>query len=157
MREMFVLMSLCLCLSAQELKVVAQSFESDETKGITTFKGNVQMKKGVDELNASKIIIYTTKIREPKKFVAQGNVSFYIHTENNDSYTGVAGKVEYTPKSKEYTFYKNVHLLQLNEHKEIHGEKVMVNLVDGKALAQGKKSEPVIMIFKIDSNISGLR
>jgi len=152
-----LLLLLSFSLMAEELKVVAQSFESDESKGFTTFKGDVHIKKGQDELNASQVIIYTDKDREPSKFVADGNVSFVITTENNDSYVGVAGKVVYLPKKKEYEFFKDVHLRQINEHKEINGEKVMVNLVDGKAFAEGKKNEPVIMIFKIDTNTSGLR
>ncbi|MBU0632402.1 lipopolysaccharide transport periplasmic protein LptA [bacterium] len=136
-------------LFGNELKVTADSFDGDEKKGIAIFKGDVKIKRGVDELNASKVTIYTDVKHDPTKMIAEGDVSFFVTTENNSTYVGKAQKTIYLPKIKEYRFYTNVHLRQLNEKKQIDGDKVILNTINGKAVAQGAKKEPVIMIFNI--------
>ena len=142
-------------LMSNELKVIANTFDGDEKKGIAIFMGDVKITKGSDELNASKVTIYTDQKHDPIKMIAEGNVSFFIKTENKSEYSGEAQKTIYLPKMKEYQFYTNVHLRQLNEHKQIDGDKVILNSITGKAIAQGAKKEPVIMIFHIqDQNES---
>ena len=136
-------------LTAQELKIKASQFDADEKKGISIFKGNVNVIKNKDELNATKVTVYTNKKHEPTKLKAKGDVSFTITTKNGSLYKGTAQEVTYLPKKKEYHFFKNVHLNQVDEKKEIIGEEVILNIIEGKAYAKGLKSEPVIMIFNI--------
>ncbi|MDQ7042327.1 MAG: lipopolysaccharide transport periplasmic protein LptA [Sulfurimonas sp.] len=140
-------------LLAQELKVVADSFNTDQEKGISTFEGNVNIVKKNDELNASKVTIYTDDKNQPTKFVAQDNVSFKILTKEGAKYRGTAGKVIYLPVKNEYYFYRNVYLQQIDDTKEIRGDEVVLNVVTGKAHAKGLKEEPVIMIFNIADDI----
>ena len=149
--KFLILLTLLLssALISQELKVKANQFNGDEKKGISVFKGDVNVIKGSDELNASKVTIYTDKQHQPTKFIAIGNVSFNIVTEKGSVYKGVSQKAIYFPKKKEYHFFKNVHLTQVNEKKEILGEEVILKVVEGKAYAKGIESEPVIMIFDI--------
>jgi lipopolysaccharide export system protein LptA len=146
----FLLCSLTSSLYAEALKIKANSFSSDQNTGISVFKGNVNIVKSNDELNASEVTIFVDKKRNPTKFVAVGNVSFAIETKNGAKYRGVAGRTIYFPKKKEYYFYDNVHLRQLNEKNEILGDEVVLKTIDGKAYAKGLKKEPVIMIFNID-------
>jgi len=148
----FILFTLIGITSAEELKIKANSFTSDQNTGISVFSGNVNMKKTNDELNASKVTIYINKKRKPTKFIAVGNVSFVIATKEGSKYKGVAQKVIYYPKKKEYYFYENVHLKQLNAKKEIMGDEVVLKTIDGKAYAKGLKKEPVIMIFNIEED-----
>ena len=136
-------------LLAKELKIVADKFSADEIKGISIFTGNVKIKKYHDELNATKVTIYTDKSNKPTKFVAIGDVSFKVETQALAQYKGVAQKVIYLPLKKEYRFYGDVHLKQINERKEILGDEVTLNTIDGKANAKGLKKAPVIMIFDI--------
>ncbi|MDF1883796.1 lipopolysaccharide transport periplasmic protein LptA [Sulfurimonas sp. SAG-AH-194-C21] len=136
-------------LFSQELKVIADAFETDQAKGFSTFEGHVNIIKKSDELNASKLTIYTDEKNQPTKFIALGNVSFKIQTKEGARYTGTAGKVIYLPKESEYHFYKNVYLKQVDEKKEIQGDEVILNTVNGKAHAKGLHKEPVIMIFNI--------
>jgi len=136
-------------LLAQELQIKANTFKADEKKGISIFQGDVNILKKNDELNASKVIIYTDKKNQPTKFMASGNVSFKIQTKQGSKYEGTANKVIYIPLKKEYYFYENVHLKQIDEKKEILGDEVILNTTDGKAYAKGLKKEPVIMIFNI--------
>ena len=141
---------LLITAEAEQLKIIAKSFEGDEKKGITVFRGDVKIKKGSDELNASTVTVYTNAKRKPTKFIAKGNVSFYIKTENNTEYRGRSEKAIFVPAQKEYHFYKNVHIEQLNEKKEINGEEVVISTVAGKARAKGGNTKPVIMTFEIE-------
>jgi len=132
-----------------ELKIKADSFSADQSKGISIFTGNVKIVKSYDELNASKVTIYTDKKNQPLKFIASGNVSFKIETKDKAQYAGSANKVIYKPVKKEYYFYENVLLKQVNETKEIKGDEVILNTNSGKAYAKGLEKKPVIMIFDI--------
>jgi lipopolysaccharide export system protein LptA len=145
----FYFLFFVITLSAQELRVKANKFSADENKGISIFEGNVNIKKSSDELNASKVIIYTNKKHKPTKYVADGKVSFYIKTKNGSIYKGHAQKVIFKPKEKEYYFYKDVYLSQVDDTKVIIGDEVVLKVEKGKAYATGKKKEPVIMIFNI--------
>ena len=139
-------------LVSEELKITAKEFKTDEKSGITTLSGDVNIIKSSDEINASNIIIYTNEKREPTKFIAQGSVSFFIKTDDNDTYKGVAGKVVYLPIQKEYQFFKDVHLEQVNDKKIIIGEEVILKTTDGDAYAKGANKEPIIMIFNMPKN-----
>lgn len=149
---LILLITFCSNVFSQELQVQAESFHADEKKGISIFQGNVNIIKGSDELNASKVTIYTDKKNQPTKFIMEGKSSFTITTKEKSVYTGKAHKVVYIPKTKEYHFYKNVHLRQLDEKKEIMGEEVVLKTIDGEAYAKGATSEPVIMIFNLPKN-----
>ena len=138
-----------LMLNAQELKIKANKFHTDEKTGISTFEGNVDITKGKDRIKASSVTIFIDKEHQPTKFIATGGVSFSITTKKKSVYTGKAGRVIYIPKKKEYLFFHNVHLKQIDEKKEIIGEEVVLKTIEGKAYAKGVKDKPVIMIFKL--------
>lgn len=151
MKHLYLLPFLLLVsLQAEQLKVVANSFNGDEKTGITVFKGNVKIVKGSDELNASAVSIYTDANRKPIRYEAKGNVSFYIKTDKKSIYTGKAGKAVFVPAKREYHFYENVHIKQLDEKKEINGEEVVISTDEGKARAKGGETKPVIMTFEIE-------
>lgn len=134
-------------LLSKELKITSDAFSADENKGVSIFQGNVNIVKHMDELNASEVTIYTNKQNKPTKFIAIGDVSFVIETKQGAKYSGVANKAIYLPIKKEYHFFQNVHLKQLNEKKEIQGDEVVLQTTDGKAYAKGIVKKPVIMIF----------
>ncbi len=138
-------------LVGEQVKIIADKFDGNEKKGITIFEGNVKITKGNDELNASKVTVFTDKNRTPYRYEAEGDVSFYIDlVENNATYKGDAGKVIYFPLKKKYQFYTNVHLYQLGTKRKIFGEEVKLNALDGNAQAIGKEKAPVIMIFNVE-------
>jgi lipopolysaccharide export system protein LptA len=136
-------------LISQELKIKADQFDADEKTGISVFRGKVNIIKGNDELNATKVTVYTDVKHQPTKYIAEGDVSFNIETKKGSLYQGVAGKVIYQPTIKEYYFFRDVHLKQVDEKKEIIGDEVVLKTIEGKAYARGAKKEPVIMIFKM--------
>ena len=66
MKKITTILMLCtLSLLAEQVKITADAFEGNEKKGITTFIGNVKIKKGNDELNASRVTVLTDKDRSP--------------------------------------------------------------------------------------------
>ena len=152
MKKILIILSICaMTLVGEQVKIVAEQFDGNEKKGITVFKGNVKITKGSDELNASKVTVYTDKNRNPYRYEAEGDVSFYIDLEeNNATYKGDAGKVIYFPNKKKYQFYTNVHLYQLGTNRKIFGEEVKLDAKDGNAQAIGKEKAPVIMIFNVE-------
>lgn len=145
----FCVLFLASGLMSQELQVKADKFNGDEKTGVSVFEGSVNIIKVNDELNASKVTIFTDPQHQPTKFVAEGKASFVIHAEKGALYRGKAEKVVYFPDKKEYHFFKNVHLTQVDEKKEILGDEVILKTIEGKAYAKGASKEPVVMIFKM--------
>lgn len=150
-RKILFLLSLSIfAASAEELKVISDSFKGDQQKGISVFAGNVKVTKGRDELNASKVTIYTDKSKKPVKYVAEGDVSFTIVTELGEIYRGKSQSAVYLPRESEYQFYKKVDLIRLDDYRRVKGDKVVVNTTKGEAAAESAQDEPVIMIFTLD-------
>ena len=149
--KLFYFLSFFLFVSAEaeQLKIVAKSFEGNENRGITVFRGDVRITKGPDELNASRVTVYTDVKRKPTKYEAEGKVSFFIRTEGRSIYRGKAERAVFIPSKKEYHFFKNVHIEQIDEKKEIIGEEVVVNTAEGTAHAKGGDTTPVMMTFEI--------
>ncbi len=152
MKKILTILSVCtVMLIGEQVKIIADKFDGNEKKGITVFQGHVKITKGNDELNASKVTVFTDKNRSPYRYEAEGEVSFYIDLkENNATYKGDAGKVIYFPNKKKYQFYKNVHLYQLGTDRKIFGEEVKLDALDGNAQAIGKEKAPVIIIFNVE-------
>lgn len=148
-KTIFLTIFLTATLFSQELKVKAKLFNADQKTGVSVFEGDVNIIRGNDELNASTVTIHTNEKQEPTKFIAEGDASFKIKTLEGALYEGKAQKVIYLPIEKEYHFFKEVHLKQINEKKEIIGEEVILKTIEGKAYAKGAEKEPVIMIFNM--------
>lgn len=140
--------------SAEELKVISDTFKGDQQKGVSVFTGHVKVTKGFDELNASKVTIYTDKDNKPVKYFAEGDVSFYILTEKQEKYKGKSQTAIYLPDEGEYQFYTKVDLLRLDDYRRVKGDKVIVNSIQGNASAESTKNEPVIMTFTLEDKKS---
>lgn len=149
MRKILVTLFLAssLLINAEELKVLSDNFKGDQPKGLSIFTGNVIVTKGKDELNASKVTIFTDADRKPTKYIAEGDVSFYIVTENNEKYRGKSQRAIYLPNESEYQFYTKVDLIRIDDYRRVKGDKVVVNEIRGFANADSSGSEPVLMIF----------
>lgn len=150
MKQILILLIVSLSIFANELKIKANSFEADQKKGLSIFSGDVNIVKENDEINASKITVYTDSQNKPTKYIAKGDVTFNITTEEGAKYSGKSQKVIYIPSSKEYYFYDDVHIRQIGEKNEIIGDEVVIKTVEGKANAKSNTNKPVIMIFDVE-------
>lgn len=146
----FIIMLLQVFLTAGDLQIQAMKFYGDEQAGLSVFSGDVKIKKGMDELNASKVSVYIDTKKKPTKFVAEGNVSFNLYTEDGANYKGRSQKAIYLPNEKTYNFYTDVYLQQTGDTKQIQGDLVILKLLENKAYAKGATKKPVVMTFEID-------
>lgn len=150
LHKLFLLISITFTLSwSEELKVISDNFKGDQQKGVSVFTGKVKVTKGFDELNASKVTIYTNSDNKPTKYLAEGDVTFYIVTEMNEKYRGKSQRAIYLPDANEYQFFQKVDLIRLDDYRRVKGDKVIVNTVLGDASAESANQEPVIMTFTL--------
>ncbi|MDD2780521.1 lipopolysaccharide transport periplasmic protein LptA [Sulfuricurvum sp.] len=154
-RFLLILSSVMVCLaSSEELKVISDNFKGDQRQGVSVFNGNVKVTKGKDELNATKVTIYTDKENKPTKYLAEGDVSFYIVTEMNEKYKGKSQTAIFLPNENEYQFFTKVDLIRMDDYRRVKGDKVVVNTIHGHASAESANNEPVIMTFTIQDKKS---
>ena len=154
-RFLLILTSVMTCLaSSEELKVISDNFKGDQRQGVSVFNGNVKVTKGKDELNASKVTIYTDKENKPTKYLAEGDVTFYIVTEMNEQYKGKSQKAIFLPNENEYQFFTKVDLIRIDDYRRVKGDKVVVNTIHGHASAESANNEPVVMTFTIQDKKS---
>ena len=139
--------------AGEDVVITSDRFEADESSRVTRFLGHVWMKKGSDELNATKVTVYFDDKRKPKRYEAVGKVSFVIHMkENGQWYTGKSERLVYRPKGQVYELYGHVVLKEPARDRTVTGEKVIVEKLSGKALVEGQGDRPVKFIFRVEEN-----
>ncbi len=142
-------------LAAENVEITADHFEASQTKKVTEFRGNVHMKKGSDELNASKVIVYFDDERRPLRYEAIGESSFIIHMRSGQYYVGRADRLVYWPGRELYELFGNVVLKEPKLERTILGEKVLVEKSTGRANVEGETGKPVKFIFKVEESDAG--
>ena len=138
---------------SERVEITSDRFDADERTLVTRFLGHVHMKKGLDELNATKVVVYFDAKRKPKRYEATGKTSFVIHMKNEGQfYVGKAGKLVYIPSTQRYELYGAVVLKEPKLGRTVTGEKVIVDKTDGRALVEGGGDKPVKFIFRVEEN-----
>lgn len=148
------LCSAFLFAQTETLVIDADNFQGDDKKGISTFTGNVKIKKGQDKLNANKVDIFfvtdkKTNNRTPQKYEATGKADFEIFS-NNKHYIGSGDKVVYIPQNDEYTIIGNGYLEEKVENRKVYGDEIYVNQLSGEAKVKGNENKPVRFIINVD-------
>lgn len=141
--------------SSEKLIIDAKNFETDDSKGISIFTGNVKLKMAKDRLNSDKLEVFMKpnakgKNLEPLKYIATGNVSFTIFS-NGKHYNGKGNKVIYDPTKLEYTVLGKGYLNEVTEDRKLYGEKIFINQETGNAKVSGTDNKPVRFILNIDN------
>lgn len=154
MKLLTILSLLSLTLFAEQLQIVADSFERNQQKKFSSFTGHVTIKKGSDELKASQVFVYVGDDNSPIKYEASGDVSFIVTTENNATYMGRSQRLIFLPLKKEYQFYKKVFIREKQSSRTLSGEKIVLNMTTGNAKIAGEKKVPVRVTFEIDDKNS---
>ncbi|MEA1915567.1 MAG: LptA/OstA family protein [Campylobacterota bacterium] len=153
----FLLMLMVSGLNAQnQLIIDAVEFENDDTKGITTFKGNVNIKRIKDVIKCNKMVLYTkpntsgkSKNKQIEKMVATGNVRFTLYMKEK-VYTGHGNKVIYEPQKLKYKIIGNGYLEELKDNTKIYGDTIYLDQKTGYAHIEGNEKKPVRFIMNID-------
>lgn len=160
MKIIFTLLASFILLFANDnndkLIIDSNNFESDDSKGVAVFTGNVKMLRAKDRLNADKVTVYLKNVtkqnkkKEATKYVATGNVSFEVVTQLKH-YEGKGDKVIYLPKKQQYEIIGNGYLKDLTEDKTLMGENIFINQTTGNATVKGSKDKPVRFILNIQN------
>ena len=145
--------------ATQEDKLIIDSnhFESNDSKGIAIFTGDVKMVRIKDTLNANKVEVFLNtptkenQKREATKYIATGNVSFEVFTVLKH-YEGKGDKVIYLPKKLQYEIIGNGYLKDITEDKTLIGENIFIDQQTGNATVKGSKEKPVRFILNIESS-----
>ena len=154
MKLFIILLFLTTLLFSAKLQIEGDSFERNQEKNISSFTGNVKIKKDYDELNASKVLVHVDEANHPVKYEALGDVSFNVTTESNVTYSGRSQRLIFFPAIKEYQFYSKVFIEEKSTSRTLSGEKIIINMASGNAKIAGKAKTPVRVTFEIDDTNS---
>lgn len=141
--------------ASEKLIIDANKFETNDMRGLSVFTGNVKLKMAKDTLNSDKLEIYVKpnskgKAKKPLQYIATGNVSFDIHT-NDKNYKGKGNKIIYNPNKQEYIVLGKGYLKETTEDRELFGQKIFINQQTGSAKVVGSENKPVRFILNIDN------
>jgi len=151
MRNIFIILLFCsLSLYAKEqVTVIADSFEADEFKKVSYFKGSVHIKKGSDEIKADNLMIVFGEDNKPIKYEAKGAVSFKVKTESQN-FEGLSNQIIYEPLTKKYIASGDVNMVETIKNQILKGERISIDRISGKSKISGSKNKPVKFIFTVD-------
>lgn len=141
-------------LKAETVEVSGDKFFADEVKLVSILTGNVIVKKGsYDTLNSDKLTINFDTNKQPTKYTATGNAKFKVLV-GEKHYDGDGSILTYTPASETYTLEGNAHLREFESKKEVFGEKIVVNRINGtyEVFRDEKNKKPIKLIFEVEDS-----
>lgn len=150
MRILFVILFASLLQATDTLEVKALNFAADESKGIVELNDNVEIKKGKDELYASKVIINIDKNRIPTSYEAYGGVTFVVVTTDNRKLHGKANEVFYNATNGEYRLVGNSEVIEEDKINSVVGEEIIINNDIGYVNITGTLDKPAKLIFQLE-------
>jgi len=122
-------------------------YNSNELKSV--FIGDVNATKGKDNILADRMIIYFNKSKKPIKYVAEGNVRFFLILDNNESLKGKCSKLIYNFLNENIFLEGNAFVKKLETNESISGYKIKINRKTKDIEVIGNK-KPVNIILKVD-------
>ena len=145
----YLIFSTILMAKSQNIEITSNHFEADEAKLISKFSGNVKVVKGYDTITSDNLVINFDKNKNPVKYTAIGKAKFKLIL-NKKHYNGYANKIIYNPIKKYYRFIGNAFLQDIDTHKKIYGDDIMIDQLNGKYEVKSSGNRPVKFIFKVD-------
>lgn len=131
------------------MQILAKHFTYSKQKGVSIFKGDVNVTKEKDNILSSILYVYTNKNNKLQKLIAIGNVKFRV-TDKNSTYKGVTDKLTYDANQEIYNFEGHVHITKLEDNQQIFGNKVIINKKTGNAIVDSNNDNtPVKFILKV--------
>lgn len=148
MRLIFLMLLFFNFLQAQQVEISADHFNADEKKMLSILTGHVLLKKGSDTIHAQKLTIFFDKKNHPIKYLAQGNITFNINT-NEQSFEGHAQKLLYNPSTQKYEVSGDAFIHEKKHNRKLYGETIMIDRISGESTIKGSKKRPVKFIFEV--------
>ncbi|MCV6608841.1 MAG: lipopolysaccharide transport periplasmic protein LptA [Campylobacterales bacterium] len=136
-------------LFGYKVEIDAQKVTADDNKGVTTFTGNVTIKRGQDIMKADNIVVYVNKNKDVEKFQAKGNASIYIVSTNGNIFKGESGEFVYWPLKQIFKLSGNAIVEDMTNKRKLIGDEIVFDEKTKKANVTGKESKPVKVIFNV--------
>jgi len=151
MKKLFIFFILFFAslLMADFVDIKADHFYANDIQKRAFFEGNAHIKQGINNINASKVIVIFNDKKKALKYEAHGNVTFDL-TENGIHYQGESQKITYAPIGSKYYFIGDVVLMDLTNNRTIKAETISLDLKTGLADIKGKAKKPVHFRFEIE-------
>ncbi|AXX92639.1 lipopolysaccharide transport periplasmic protein LptA [Malaciobacter molluscorum LMG 25693] len=160
MKKLFILLfftASILMATSNKLIIDAKKFEGNDGKGVSIFTGDVKLRKQQDKLDSDRLEVYMSKKnanqkRVPLRYVAIGNVTFTIISQNNKQYEGKGNKVIYYPQEDRYVIIGNGFIKEKVEDRKVYGDKIFIDQKTGEAKVNGTDNKPVRFIINLEDN-----
>lgn len=137
--------------ASENVEITAKHFESDEVQRISVFTDDVVITKGLDRMNAARAVVYLDAAKKADRFEFFGTpVTFIIKMDENQTYRGKAGRIEYFPKTKEYHLYEAAYVEQVEEQRKIFGSEIYIDQQNRRSRVVGTKDVPARFVFPAD-------
>ena len=95
----------------QPIELAADSVDIDESKGISTYRGDVDLRQGSMHLKADVVTVHQNK-RNPTKIIAEGRPVKFQQTTDNGLVKGEAMRAEYEVNSENLVMIGDAVLIQ---------------------------------------------
>ena len=134
----------------EDVEITAKEFYANSKELYSVFKGNVHIKRNLDELNASEVKVYFNKEKKPIRYEAHKNVSIYMDLKQKAKYSAKALKATFFVKKNTYKLNGNVKLIDLLNNRVLTGSTLLIDLKSGDAKVLGNERKPIKIKFSID-------
>lgn len=138
-----------LLLLAQKVEITSKTMKAEDMHKKVHFIGEAKIKQSKSWLHAERVIVYFDEHNETKKYEAIGKVKFQFD-ENKSLYKGSSHKVIYFPRKSEYLLIGGVKLNDLSNERQILGEKIVLDILHGRAEVKSDGVKPVKFIFEVN-------
>lgn len=132
-----------------QIEIKSQSVLANDAEGITTFQGDVTILRDKDIMKAEKVVVFLNKEREIHKFQANGNTSFFLNLDNNQTFKGKAESFIYLPIEREFILKGNAIVEDVMNKRKLLGNEIVFDEKSRTANIKGKVKEPVKVIFNV--------
>ena len=107
----------------QPIHIESDSLDIDDVRGISIYRGNVELRQGEGRMWADQMTLYTTVEQALDKIVAEGGPArFKDHTDKGDEINGAALRIEYYAMQQMLVLDGEAHLEQNNN--EFFGNRI---------------------------------
>lgn len=131
----------------QPIYIDADHVEMDESKGVSTYTGNVVVVQGSMQINSDKLVIYTEK-RKPTRYVATGKPARYKQQPKPDEgdVVGTSNEMEYTASDKKLYLRGNAHVTRQGD--VFQGDKLTYDTAKDLVSGSGGEGGRIRMIIQ---------
>lgn len=122
----------------QPIHIQSDSAERNEKKGITTYRGDVQMDQGTLRIEADKVVIHSLD-NQVSMIVATGKPAHYHQTPevNKPAVKASGNTIKYMVTEEKLQLIKNASLVQ-NDGTTMTGERINYDMKDAVVKAAGQ-------------------